>query len=140
MSEYLIEQNFIEMDPTTKANWVADLRSGKYRQGEGALANITDGLFCCLGVLDMDAVLAGVVSITPARRANDEVVLRFGESYTNLDEKVCRWAGLLTGDGSITSSGLLPFNDRHKNAVYLDVLNDHGFSFNQIADLIECFY
>lgn len=37
------------MDAKLKADWVAALRSGKYRQGEGWLEN--HGAYCCLGVL-----------------------------------------------------------------------------------------
>lgn len=40
----------IKMDPEVKAKWVAALRSGDYKQGEGALKDI-EGCNCCLGVL-----------------------------------------------------------------------------------------
>lgn len=38
------------MKPELKAKWLEALRSGKYRQGRGALQSYT-GTFCCLGVL-----------------------------------------------------------------------------------------
>lgn len=37
------------MDAKLKEDWVAALRSGKYRQGEGWLEK--QGSYCCLGVL-----------------------------------------------------------------------------------------
>lgn len=38
------------MNPDLKARWVAALRSGKYKQGYGALRP-TEDTYCCLGVL-----------------------------------------------------------------------------------------
>jgi fatty acid-binding protein DegV len=38
-----------QMDKDIKAKWLEALRSGRYRQGEGALR--VDDKFCCLGVL-----------------------------------------------------------------------------------------
>ena len=38
------------MDKELKAKWVAALRSGKYKQGQGRLRSVDD-TFCCLGVL-----------------------------------------------------------------------------------------
>ena len=46
------------MNPQIKAQWVADLRSGQYEQGNGYLN--ADGKLCCLGVLCEQAVKAGV--------------------------------------------------------------------------------
>ena len=43
-----------KMDPELKARWVAALRSGRYKQGIGALCyvgNSGERRFCCLGVL-----------------------------------------------------------------------------------------
>jgi hypothetical protein len=37
------------MDPVIKQKWCDALRSGKYKQGRGALRNCNDH-FCCLGV------------------------------------------------------------------------------------------
>ena len=47
------------MNPEIKAQWVAALRSGEYKQGRGQLRN-TDDEYCCLGVLCDLAVKAGV--------------------------------------------------------------------------------
>lgn len=38
------------MSPELKAEWIAALRSGKYRQGQTALRTKSDE-YCCLGVL-----------------------------------------------------------------------------------------
>lgn len=39
------------MDPVIKAKWVKALRSGRYKQGVGALYDPDSGRYCCLGVL-----------------------------------------------------------------------------------------
>lgn len=39
------------MDPRIKANWLAALRSGKYRQGKEMLFDPEERSYCCLGVL-----------------------------------------------------------------------------------------
>ena len=39
------------MDATLKAQWVAALRSGAYRQGRVSLYTPGDDTYCCLGVL-----------------------------------------------------------------------------------------
>jgi hypothetical protein len=50
----------LEMNPEIRARWVAALRSGEYRQGDGHL-RMGDRL-CCLGVLCELAVEDGVVN------------------------------------------------------------------------------
>lgn len=40
--------SYTKMDPEQKAKWLEALRSGRYKQGRGALSGI--GGFCCLGV------------------------------------------------------------------------------------------
>ena len=92
--------------------WIAALRSGKYRQSTGGL-KVSDG-FCCLGV----ACAVGVAK-APFDRPED-------------------W-GSLDGDSAesclgITSAGRLDKDD-NDNLIHL---NDcHGWTFSEIADLIE---
>lgn len=40
-----------KMNPEVKAQWVAALRSGKYKQGPRRVLNDGEGGWCCLGVL-----------------------------------------------------------------------------------------
>lgn len=39
------------MDQELKAKWVAALRSGQYKQGDGCLHDKASDTYCCLGVL-----------------------------------------------------------------------------------------
>jgi hypothetical protein len=39
------------MNKSLKRKWVKNLRSGKYKQGQGRLRTVKDNSFCCLGVL-----------------------------------------------------------------------------------------
>lgn len=43
-----------KLDPGVKTAWVQALRSGRYRQGAGALHDYTNNTFCCLGVLEKE--------------------------------------------------------------------------------------
>lgn len=97
---------------TTKAEWVAALRSGEYAQGTGLLRDF-DNRFCCLGVLcdleyGRDAWVAG---FGDGRYAiNGSIALLHGE----LLNKVGKWS------------------------MYdLTNMNDSGSTFAEIADWIE---
>ena len=94
--------------------WVKALRSGEYKQGEKLLHNEDDNTFCCLGVLndlfpEMD--LAG---------GNDRALDNFYKI------------------GLSSKLGMLPL-DTNYNVISdsLAGLNDYGWSFEKIADVIE---
>lgn len=93
--------------------WVRALRSGNYKQGKQSLV-LSDGSFCCLGVLCDLATKSKVVS---------------PDNYSHLgvlSDEVQEWAGMQSDSG-----------DR-KNRKSLTEYNDHcGYSFNKIADIIE---
>ena len=120
-----------KMNPEVKALWVADLRSGKHNQAKRVL-NCEDG-FCCLGRLT-DLFIA-----SPANLLNNQwgVLLEgdtdnrknFGSSSTVLSENVMRWAGLKHTTGNSVEI------DGEKRS--LTELNDAGYCFLQIADIIE---
>ena len=128
------DDNTFTMDPKVKARWITALRSGNIKQTKHKLHR-TDGSMCCLGVLSHHAYQAGVVSRVPKLSG----VFAYNDQISSLTSDICRWAGLVN-DHAITAGGLMPFTDREKRYVYLDDLNDSGFTFDQIADLIECFY
>ena len=136
--DYLRPEDFFTMVPEVKAQWLEDLRSGQIPQTTKKLHRV-DGSMCCLGVLSKRAAEEDVVSVY----TSDDVFTYNGLVGT-LAQETCQWAGLVKnsqgGRTSVTAAGLLPFDDRQDRAVYLDGLNDSGFTFDQIADLIECFY
>lgn len=113
------------MNPDIKAQWVAALRSGEYKQGKERLHTAKDDSYCCLGVLCEVAVKAGVDLAIDAYSV--------GKSYDNdghtLNEKVQTWAGLLD------------CNPRTSEGEYEDLelagLNDQGYTFEQLAAVIE---
>jgi hypothetical protein len=118
------------MEENIKKEWLAALRSGKYEQSTGRLRD--DKGYCCLGVL---------CDIYIKAQKNEDI--KWFEGFTDnflvdidgdreevsLPDKVRSWAGLTTDIGRFTSEDGKTNNLAH--------LNDNGYSFNQIADLIE---
>jgi hypothetical protein len=127
------DQSASRMDPKIKAQWVAALRSGEYKQGGGQLHNSIAGEFCCLGVLCDLAVKAEVdVRVQPGA---------FGTEYDgqtgSLPAAVQEWARLDTPDPELAPT---IDQDNDEDIYYWDEaseLNDTGVPFSQIADLIE---
>lgn len=73
--------------------WIAALRSGKYKQNRASLR--CDDRFCCLGVLcDLHAIAHPDIA---AKQKNPNFYMRQG---IFLPVKVQRWAGMRTRDGS----------------------------------------
>lgn len=117
------------MNPEVKAEWLAALRSGAYKQAQARLFDPETGGYCCLGVLCDIAEKRGVIK----RRVDDDGIVWFGNSYTVVeDRRVREWAGLdcsnpelphVKGPDYVSSSAA-----GH---------NDNGLSFAEIADLIE---
>lgn len=126
------------MNQDVLKKWVAELRSGKYKQGEGHLAMTDmDGEehFCCLGVLCELALDEGIPNLT--REFNEDAGRYFYNDREDfLPTPVIEWAG---------------FDDKNPGVPYvqgeddsgdlfdkpLSELNDEGLSFAAIADIIE---
>lgn len=119
------------MNQEIKDKWVAALRSGKYMQGVGALRRLGEKgvYYCCLGVLCDLAVKAGVIA--EARLDPEDI----SDKYTyglfdkdNLPWQVANWADLDSFNPEVCTD---------REGASLAEFNDCGFTFNQIADLIE---
>lgn len=114
----------MKLKPEVKEKWVAALRSGEYKQGQGKLRPSTEE-YCCLGVL------CDIYSKeTKTGLWNRDEFFVNDSSATDLPPKdVDKWAYInLEEDKTFlyeTSKGYLP------------ELNDDGLSFTDIADLIE---
>ena len=103
-----------------KGKWLAALRSGEYRQGEGQLRS-EDGGYCCLGVL-CDV-------IDPEGWGRDDGEWEWENHLSMLTAEICELMGL-TDDGYFSTA----VEGRHS----LVALNDSGeYSFGRIADIIE---
>ncbi len=115
--------------------WVAALRSGAYKQGQGFLKKTVDGetRHCCLGVLC--EILADEVFLIIKKNPFDPGVYVFQEkdALANigvLPMVIMDYAHIKTDLGSL--EGL--------QGVSLAAFNDRGSSFTQIADIIESQY
>lgn len=113
------------MNKKVKRKWLKALRSGEYSQGYSRLVDEDDN-FCCLGVLcDLHARETG--------GSWDEDA---GEFYYKgntgvLPKAVVEWAGLDKADPWLPVCGI----DRDKSSI--SFVNDIGYNFKRIADLIE---
>jgi hypothetical protein len=120
------------MDPEAKTLWLTDLRSGRFLQGEGGLANrdaLGDKRYCCLGVFCERARAEGIVQVDI--RLNGK---RFYGTEDNgwqpfyLPQEVQEWAELSSDNPVVRYDGQF---------ATLASLNDRGIPFDVIADLIE---
>ena len=102
--------------------WVAALRSGEFKQGEGYLNN--KGTHCCLGILCELALIEGKV---PGYRDKSRIT-NYGddELVFLLPYEVKRWSGVWDSFGA-----------NRKTGKTLSDMNDNGVPFKEIADIIE---
>lgn len=126
------------MDAQLKAKWVRALRSGEYKQTTGVLRRTdTPGLdgYCCLGVL---CDLAGVTWVQD--EDGDWTAM-----YSNEDGTDCE-GGVLPDTLAIEVFGetynaqdpqVKIFIDDRNEKKTLSALNDQGYTFADIANLIE---
>lgn len=122
------------MNKEIKQRWINALRSGKYSQTEGCLR---DGKgYCCLGVLTDIAIKDGVIEGWQDRPGRPYVVVdQVGiippfEQDAVLPKKVAEWAGLDDANPFVSIPG-------ESYPVNISDPNDNGYSFKQIADIIE---
>lgn len=140
------------MNKEIKKQWIEALRSGKYKQGREYLC--VDETYCCLGVL-CDILKVPVKPETYGRRTVKYYKCLRRESredlhrYTNsvLPEELSEQLKLssvkveIKGDKanyvynhpSFSRNGL----NRFAGGITLTMLNDNGFTFKEIADVIE---
>lgn len=113
-------------------DWLDALRSGEYNQIEGFL--YTDEGKCCLGVL-------GCVADAPFDAAYDEpTVFALDEHIALLPPSYARRFGLdkmLTEDEEVKLSNMTGNVLNANRQTNLSHLNDNGYTFEQIADVVE---
>lgn len=118
-----------EQQAEHRAQWVAALRSGDYKQGTGALSYATDdgtAHYCCLGVACELAVEAGV--ITSETHTSGIVYYADGQSAV-LPREVADWLGLESREGYLKDGSAV--------VSLVDANDGEGLSFDGIATIIE---
>jgi|ERR1043166_3191656 hypothetical protein len=125
------------MNKRVKTRWLKALRSGQYKQGIGRLKTLNDpDEFCCLGVL-CDIALHSTKEgkkFVYEEEATPTVVAYVDDSsgtrkLFDLPPAVAKWAGLDQVDPQVTLS--------NGDSQHLSWVNDKGFTFEHIADMIE---
>ena len=130
------------MNKGIKALWIDALRSGEYEQGTGFLRKEGTGdggrgEFCCLGVLCDLYVESEENYVDPQGPVEWEALTLQGATYARriedhlsfLPDSVMEWAGLTDNEGSYARS------DGGWSS--LVEMNDNGYTFDEIADVIE---
>lgn len=139
------------MDQEIKARWIELLRSGEYEQTRGKLGIDESNLRCCLGVLCDIGVDKGLLNVEPYSYGPGLAVQRVYIPVNNTEDDFAvsvlpvgfsNYLGLQDEAGTfIVPGGILedgyPSDRKHLN---LALLNDEGFTFDQIADIIDYFF
>ena len=110
------------MNAEVKEKWLTALESGEYTQGQNMLHDAINKEFCCLGVLCDIAVKEGII-FPP--KFEDGAYLYEG-SQGLLPWTVAGWADIPFTDGRMKG------DDRA-----LSVMNDSGYTFAEIAEVIR---
>ena len=131
------------MKKTIAMKWVKALRSGKYKQGDGYLCQITSKgkMHCCLGVLtemyqaEQKAKKKKTIRTKLSELMCDDstVVVKYGNGECPAEElpvAVQRWSGVNSRLGEFD-------DDCHDYYGSLSHMNDSGCSFKKIANFIE---
>ena len=107
------------MNEQVKEKWLNALRSGDYKQTKSCLHK-GDG-FCCLGVL---CDLYGKEHNVEWKLVDAGIYYEFQDKKAILPLSVIEWAGVEDDNPEICETPL-------------SRLNDTGYTFNEIADIIE---
>ena len=118
------------MDLEIKKLWIKALRSGDYLQGYSYLQQ-EGNRFCCLGVLSDLGIKAGVIE----ESLQKNMCYAYGDqqAVSKLCYEIKKWSGITFDYGDLEKKVTV-----HDSKCYsLASLNDAGFTFQQIADVIE---
>lgn len=111
------------MNKELKQKWLAALRSGEYKQGEGKLYNPLDNSYCCLGVLcDL---------VRDPKEDWQKCENQYMITINDIEIGQNGWA-MSFGDGPIPDGFPLAWHQKR-----IAVRNDDGQTFEQIADWID---
>jgi hypothetical protein len=135
----ILPPDFKQVPLLHKNLWTDDLRSGNFRQGHNWLCRQeNDGIcaYCCLGVL------AKLEKMHETPRKNNPKLTRFDDNAAGLTERIPQYE-TMSEYGKLPTGVQVDFTSLEGNRVKaenLSELNDAGFSFIEIADIIDvCF-
>lgn len=117
-----------------RKRWVEVLRSGKYRQLAGALADAVSPSRCCLGVA-CDPVVIGIDLDVRKTQWGPAPRLEFADAGAYNSTTLPKRAGEALGFGPYVTVPRVVLSGGVDAQVTR--LNDQGTSFEEIADLIE---
>lgn len=115
--------------------WIKALRSGKYKQTEGSLGEETEdngNSYCCLGVA---CEIAGYKPLKIENRFYYDKTTRDDEESL-LPQKAVKKYGFYNNEGGIKEE-YLSISIDSVGTLSLAGLNDGGWTFDEIADLVE---
>ena len=119
------------MKPEIKEMWVNALPN--YKQGKKCLRD-QDDEFCCLGVLCDIYVQTGNTEWDVYRPVNQEYGYVILGNTAFLPDEVVEWAGLDSENPSFINSEHSEADNEGK--VFLSALNDRGYTFEEIKQVI----
>jgi len=129
-----------KMNTEVKQKWIDALRSGKYDQGSEKLRSVQG--YCCLGVLcdlysqeqDAEWEFRGITETN----LQPQDYWYFEDQSEFLPDSVKEWAGLPVGNPAVRVD--VTEADDENDWFYTDEianLNDSGYTFNELSNLIE---
>ena len=134
--------------------WVAALRSGKYRQARGYLCHKSELRYCCLGVACLISNLGKfetppprlsaaeykvfVLDSKPEEKASGGLMPPDVQLYYGMNESTVQ---VLLPDPGSGNKARFPLREQLTPTGFmssdLSMMNDEGYSFKQIADILE---
>lgn len=133
--EYLtVPDNYVRKPLPMKTEWMAALKSGNYEQCSGVLREKEQ--YCCLGVL---CEIQGRLKIIDSRWTDNGYPTTLSEEnplVSFLDKN-----GMFCGNNTLSVEYEIyctrVIDGEEKKLGCLTELNDYGFSFSEIADVID---
>lgn len=128
------------MNQQIAEKWVAELRSGKYKQTKHVLKK--NGGFCCLGVLCEIAIKEGVIP-KPVLKADDTATEKrwfYGPGDGDagaLPNEVRTWAGMTAANGRIKDFHGVTLASLNDEGTVVDGNEISSLNFDEIADVIQ---
>lgn len=129
--------------------WVDALRSGYYKQGKDFLCTVNvqteEHSYCCLGVAcelfmyheSAGALLSRNAEDTDITEEKSAIAIRYDDTAEVAPNIVKEWLGLKNQVGGYSDENGVDTLSKSGIKLSLATLNDKGYTFEAIADIIE---